>query len=122
MERSTKESEDLAAAVASADRVVVVAGSSYDASNRKVNVVIGEVAGRAAVEGLLEALTTGPGERMDWMTVGNPTVAFLKGRSLLAAVQCLPPDYLRCPELWGGDAPLRHPSTLERWLNLYSEA
>lgn len=121
VERHSDESEALAAVANSADRIVVVAGSSYDARNRKANDVIGRAVGPTAVEDLLDALRTGPGERMDWMTMGNPALAFLDGKTLLAVVQCLPPDYIRCPELWGGDAPLRNPQALARWMTLHSD-
>jgi len=107
----------LSAAVIRADEVVVVRGNGFDVAHRSANEILGRSAGRGSVDDLLDALMLLPGERMDWMTLGSPTLAFLGQRRLLAAVQCLLPDYVRCPELWEGDAPLRSPETLRSWFD-----
>ncbi len=109
------ESALLLAAVASADEVVVVVGSEFDVANRSANEILGRAAGRESLDDLLEALSFGPGERMDWMTLGTPTLAFLHQQQLLAAVQCVLPDYVRCPQLWAGDIPLLGPESLQSW-------
>lgn len=106
---------DLSRVVLESDRVVVVAGHEFDPDHRKRNEVLADVR-EPDLDSLVAALTLGDGERMAWMRLGDPSLAFLRGRSLVAVVQCLLPGYVRCDEIWQGDAPLQDSRALERWL------
>ena len=109
------ECELLALAIGNADCVIVAAGPTYDPKHRASNTVLARATDRQSVLDMQHALETGPGPRMDWMTPGDVTIAFLLHRVLLAAVKLLAPDYIRCEELWVGDAPLADPATLQAW-------
>ena len=64
----------------------------------------------------ISAWAFGGGARMDWMTPGSPTLVFEGTHGLLGVVRCLLPDWVRCEEVWEGDAQLSDGSALPKVL------
>lgn len=102
--------------VSTASRLVITGGySSFDPANSEDNDILAATDSAETIVALLDALTFHHGGRMDWMTLGQPTLVFLRDDQVLAAVGCIGPDYLRCEELWDGDVKLLDDSHLH-WL------
>ena len=78
----------------------------FNPKKRKSNSVLARTEDSGLIDRAISGLAFATGERMDWMTPGAPTLVFLEGRTVLAAVRLLLPGYIRCAELWEGDAPL----------------
>jgi hypothetical protein len=102
--------------VADADTVVVVDGTAYDPRHRKANVVLARESDRDSIESLILALDAFDGGQMDSITPGGPSLVFLGGRRPLLTVTCLLPDWVRCRDVWPGDAKLGRPALLTSWL------
>lgn len=108
----------LAAALEETELALVVAGSRFDARHRNAHRVLARVEDPGALAELRSALRCVPGaQRMDWMTLGDPTVAlFAAGRQYRAAVTAIAPDHVRSPGLLEGDVLLAEPERLAHWL------
>jgi hypothetical protein len=105
----------LASVFDASDHVQVVAGSSFDPRHRRANTVLADIRDPRLLTSLAEALVAGPEGDVSMMTVGDPSIAFLRGRELIAVVQCLP-GYVRCNAIWPSDARLANAAALEHWL------
>lgn len=88
----------------------------FNPKKRKSNHVLARTGDRELIKNAISGLAFGDGPRFDWMTPGAPTLVFLEGRTVLAAVRCLQPGYIRCAELWEGDAPLEDGGSIEALL------
>ena len=99
-------------------KAVIVAGSVYDSRRRKNNEVLASEDRPEALHALRVALRLQPGgQRYDWMTPGEPTLALEDAEgNVLATVTCLLPDFVRSSAL-EGDAPLAQPGLLGAWLD-----
>lgn len=107
MHDPAQDSSRLETALSRANDIVVVDGATFDSRSRKANTILAESGDPAVVASIASAIAPDfTQERMDWMTPGGPTIAFLCDRELLAAIACLNPGWVRCPSLWDGDAPL----------------
>lgn len=102
--------------VREADRVLVVAGHSYDARHRDDNDVIGQEDDSESIGALTRALDAVDADDAALMTPGGPSVVFLRDRQPLAVVTFLSPNFVRCSQLWTFDRRLRSPESLTRWL------
>ena len=100
--------------------VAVVRGSTFDTKHRAANEVLVTVRDRAAIDRLRVALRAESSDAAI-MTPGDPTIALLSERDLLASIQ-LVDGYVRCPELWEGDARLDDPTAPTDWLASVGDA
>ena len=106
---------DIADLARSCTTVLVVSGSVYDAHRRRSNDVLASVSDRESIVEVVDALAAEPTDHA-WMTPGGPSLVFLADREVLLVATWLPPDHVRCPQLWSLDAQLARPDRLERWL------
>ncbi len=94
--------------------VAVVRGSTFDTKHRAGNEILVTVRDRAAIDRLRVALRAESSDAAI-MTPGDPTIALLSERDLVASIQ-LVGGYVRCLELWEGDARLDNPTAITHWL------
>jgi hypothetical protein len=97
-----------------------VRGPIFDAKNRTANDVIVTVRAHNAIDRLLVALSAEPSDA-SIMSPGDPTIALLSERRMLASIHVVG-GYIRCPELWEGDARLTDPARLAQWLDSVRDA
>lgn len=100
--------------------VEVVRGSTFDSKHRAANEVLVTVRDRVALDRLRAALRAESSDAAI-MTPGDPTIALLSERDVVASIQ-LVGGYIRCPELWEGDARLDDPTAPSDWIASVSAA
>jgi hypothetical protein len=93
-------------------RIELVGGATYDSRRRKNNDQLAVCVDPDVVAKAVLAIEFTDKRRMDWMTPGGPTLAFLDGRQLVVAVVCVLPGYVRGEGIWDGDAELVDPEGL----------
>ena len=90
-------------------RIELVAGATYDSRRRKNNDRLAVCVDPDVVARAVLAFEFADESRMDWMTPGGPTLAFLDRRQLVVAVVCVFPGHVRAEGIWDGDAELVDP-------------
>ena len=100
------------------DLVVLAGDADYKPGRRKDNKTLGRSRSPEVLAAAASAVAFTDGERMDWMTLGSPTLVFLNGRKVLASIRCLLPGFLRCEALWEGDVPLLDKSAVPKLLRV----
>ena len=103
--------------VSEASRVLVVAGSEYNGSDRSANVVLADVSDERMIASLGVALAAQPTDAA-LMTPGDPTIVILNGSEVLHIVHVVGATFVRCATIWSGDAQLVQPDALGDWMRL----
>ena len=103
-------------AFASASRVLIVRGSTYDPKHRASQQIVADVREPTMLIDLAAALTASPTD-FALMTPGDPTLVILDDRNVLLTIQCVQPGFIRLAAITEGDCRLDDPSALGRWLD-----
>jgi hypothetical protein len=108
--------DDLRRAVGSANQVLVVDGSSFDPQKRRNHEVIADASSPDLIAALLSVLTAAETTDAAIMTPGDLSLVFLRDRAVLGVVVCIERRWIRCRELWDGDARLLDETALTGWI------